>query len=133
MTNKNNNETLTQQAIESTLGLNPVIGINGKDLISTARMVLKQALRQPVHSVKHAARFSLEIKNVLLGQSELSPEKSDRRFNDPTWINNPIYRRYMQGYLAWRKELHDWIEESNLSEQDINRGHFVINLMTEAM
>ena len=133
MTNKNNNETLTQQAIESTLGLNPVIGINGKDLISTARMVLKQALRQPVHSVKHAARFSLEIKNVLLGQSELSPEKNDRRFNDPTWINNPIYRRYMQGYLAWRKELHDWIEESNLSEQDINRGHFVINLMTEAM
>ena len=84
MTNKNNNETLTQQAIESTLGLNPVIGINGKDLISTARMVLKQAIRQPVHSVKHVARFSLEIKNVLLGQSELTPEKSDRRFNDPT-------------------------------------------------
>ena len=45
MTNKNNNETLTQQPIESTLGLNPVIGINGKDLISTALMVLKQALR----------------------------------------------------------------------------------------
>ena len=30
MTNKNNNETLTQQAIENTLGLNPVIGINSK-------------------------------------------------------------------------------------------------------
>ena len=27
----------------------------------------------------------------------------------------------------------DWIGDSNLSEQDISRGHFVINLMTEAM
>ena len=128
-----NNEDLKRQASENTLGLNPVIGIRGKDLLTSARMVLTQALKQPFHSAKHVAHFGLELKNVMLGQSTLKPEDGDRRFNDPTWSQNPLYRRYLQTYLAWRKELHDWIEHSSLSEQDASRGHFVINLMTEAM
>ncbi|OEC36682.1 polyhydroxyalkanoate synthase [Pseudomonas cuatrocienegasensis] len=128
-----NNDDLKRQASENTLGLNPVIGIRGKDLLTSARMVLTQAIRQPFHSVKHMAHFSLELKNVLLGQSSLKPEDGDRRFADPAWSQNPLYRRYLQTYLAWRKELHDWVEHSNLSEQDASRGHFVINLMTEAM
>ena len=128
-----NNEDLKRQASENTLGLNPVIGIRGKDLLTSARMVLSQALKQPFHSAKHVAHFGLELKNVMLGQSALKPEDGDRRFADPAWSQNPLYRRYLQTYLAWRKELHDWIEHSSLSEQDASRGHFVINLMTEAM
>ncbi|VXB05155.1 class II poly(R)-hydroxyalkanoic acid synthase [Pseudomonas sp. 8O] len=128
-----NNEDLKRQASENTLGLNPVIGIRGKDLLTSARMVLSQALKQPFHSAKHVAHFGLELKNVMLGQSALTPEDGDRRFTDPAWSQNPLYRRYLQSYLAWRKELHDWIEHSSLSEQDASRGHFVINLMTEAM
>ena len=128
-----NNEDLKRQASENTLGLNPVIGIRGKDLLTSARMVLAQALKQPFHSAKHVAHFGLELKNVMLGQSALKPEDGDRRFADPAWSQNPLYRRYLQAYLAWRKELHDWIEHSSLSEQDASRGHFVINLMTEAM
>lgn len=132
MSNKNNDD-LKRQASENTLGLNPVIGLRRKDLLTSARMVLAQAIKQPIHSVKHVAHFGLELKNVMFGKSELQPEGDDRRFNDPAWSQNPLYKRYLQTYLAWRKELHDWIGDSNLSEQDINRGHFVINLMTEAM
>lgn len=128
-----NNDDLPQQASEHTLGLNPVVGLRRKDLLTTARMVLRQALKQPFHSVKHIAHLSVELKNVMLGKSALQPSDDDRRFNDPAWSQNPMYRRYLQTYLAWRKELHDWIGDSNLSPQDINRGHFVINLMTEAM
>ncbi|HEX5841364.1 MAG TPA: class II poly(R)-hydroxyalkanoic acid synthase [Pseudomonas sp.] len=132
MTDKNSDD-LKNQASENTLGLNPVIGIRGKDLLTAARVVLRQAIKQPFHSAKHVAHFGMELKNVLLGQSELNPTDGDRRFADPAWSQNPLYRRYLQTYLAWRKELHDWIEHSNLSEQDASRGHFVINLMTEAM
>ena len=131
MTNKNND--LPQQAAESTLGLNPVIGFRGKDILTSARMVLMQALKQPIHSTKHVARFGLQLKDVVLGSSELKPESDDRRFTDPAWSQNPLYKRYMQTYLAWRKELHDWIDTSSLSEQDTSRAHFVISLMTEAM
>ncbi|UVJ44380.1 class II poly(R)-hydroxyalkanoic acid synthase [Pseudomonas sp. LS1212] len=128
-----NNEELQRQASEHTLGLNPVIGLRGKDLLTSARMVLRQAIKQPLHSAKHVAHFGVELKNVFFGKSGLQPAGDDRRFLDPAWSQNPLYRRYMQTYLAWRKELHDWIETSNLSDKDINRGHFVINLMTEAM
>ncbi len=132
MSNKNNDD-LKSQASENTLGLNPIIALRKKDLLASAKMVLTQAIKQPLHSVKHVAHFGVELKNVMFGKSQLTPESDDRRFQDPAWSQNPLYKRYLQTYLAWRKELHDWIGDSNLSEQDISRGHFVINLMTEAM
>ena len=132
MSNKNNDD-LKYQASENTLGLNPVVGLRGKDLLASARMVLKQAIKQPIHSVRHVTHFGLELKNVLFGKSELQPAGDDRRFADPAWSQNPLYKRYLQTYLAWRKELHAWIDDSSLSPKDIARGHFVINLMTEAM
>ena len=132
MSNKNNDD-LKSQASENTLGLNPVVGLRRKDLLGSARMVLTQAIKQPIHSVKHVAHFGLELKNVLFGKSELQPAGDDRRFADPAWSQNPLYKRYLQTYLAWRKELHDWIDDSNLGPKDTARGHFVINLMTEAM
>lgn len=132
MSNKNTDD-LKQQASQNTLGLNPVIGLRRKDLLTSARMVLRLAVRQPLLSARHVAHFGLELKNVLLGSSALQPESDDRRFVDPAWSQNPLYRRYLQTYLAWRKELHSWIDGSELSPQDISRGHFVINLMTEAM
>ncbi|MBI6600064.1 MULTISPECIES: class II poly(R)-hydroxyalkanoic acid synthase [Pseudomonas] len=132
MSNKNNDD-LKRQASENTLGLNPIIALRKKDLLASAKMVLTQAIKQPLHSVKHVAHFGVELKNVMFGKSALGPESDDRRFHDPAWSQNPLYKRYLQTYLAWRKELHDWIGDSNLSEQDISRGHFVINLMTEAM
>lgn len=65
--------------------------------------MLRRAVRQPLHSAKHVAHFGLELKNVLLGKSSLAPESDDRRFNDPAWSNNPLYRRYLQTYgLAQR-------------------------------
>src|SRR5690606_11173683 len=124
---------LSQQAAEYTLSFNPVIGPRGRDLLSSARMVLRQTLRQPIHSAKHALSFGREVKNVLLGRSELQSEAGDRRFDDPTWRHNPLFRRYLQTYLAWRQELNDWMASSNLSEQDASRGQFVISLLTEAM
>ncbi|PPA05936.1 class II poly(R)-hydroxyalkanoic acid synthase, partial [Pseudomonas sp. MWU12-2312b] len=127
-----NNDDLKYQASENTLGLNPVVGLRGKDLLASARMVLRQAIKQPVHSAKHVAHFGLELKNVLFGKSALQPSGDDRRFADPAWSQNPLYKRYLQTYLAWRKELHDWIDDSNLTASDAARGHFVINLMTEA-
>jgi polyhydroxyalkanoate synthase len=132
MSNKNS-EDLQQQASEHTLGLNPVVGLRRKDLLKTARMVLRLTIKQPFLSVKHVAQFGAELKNVMLGKSTLQPAPEDRRFVDPAWSQNPLYRRYLQTYLAWRKELHNWIDDSNLTPQDISRGHFVINLMTEAM
>ena len=124
-------DDLQRQASEHTLNLNPVVGLRRKDLLTTARMVLRQAIRQPIHSLKHVAHLGTELRKVVFGKSALQPSPDDRRFADPAWSQNPLYRRYLQTYLAWRKELHDWIGGSNLTPQDVSRAHFVINLMTK--
>lgn len=129
----NNTEELQRQASENTLALNPAIGLRGKDILAAARVLVGQGLKQPLHSAKHLARFGKTLGSVLLGQSPLQPEASDKRFADPTWLQNPLYKRYLQTYLAWRQEMHAWVQNSNLSEDDANRGHFVISLFTEAM
>jgi polyhydroxyalkanoate synthase len=127
------NDDLSQKTSESILGPNPVIGVPTRDLISTARMVMRQTVKQPVHSLKHIGRLGLAVKDVMIGRSEIAPAPEDRRFADPTWNQNPVYRRYMQTYLAWRKELNTWISTADLAEQDVSRAQFVIALMTEAM
>ena len=133
MGNKSNNEDLGHKASEHILGPNPVVGVPARDLISTARMVMRQTIKQPVHSMRHVGRLGMAITDVMLGRSELGPSADDKRFVDPTWSQNPLYRRYMQTYLAWRKELNSWITSSNLPAQDVSRAQFVIALMTEAM
>ena len=59
MSNKDNEE-LKLQAMDNTLGLTPVVGIRGKDIFTAARTVLLQAIKQPIHSAKHVAHFSLD-------------------------------------------------------------------------
>lgn len=128
----NNTEELQRQASENTLALNPAIGLRGKDILAAARVLVGQGLKQPLHSAKHLARFGKTLGSVLLGQSPLQPEASDKRFADPTWLQNPLYKRYLQTYLAWRQEMHAWVQNSNLSEDDqpwalchqpLHRGH----------
>ncbi|PKM04322.1 MAG: class II poly(R)-hydroxyalkanoic acid synthase [Gammaproteobacteria bacterium HGW-Gammaproteobacteria-6] len=126
-------EELGQQASDNILGPNPIIGAPTRDLITTARLVLRQTVKQPIHSLKHIGRLGLAVKDVMLGRSDIAPTPDDKRFGDPTWTQNPLYRRYMQGYLAWRKELNNWITTADLPPQDITRAQFVIALMTEAM
>ncbi|MGI3132002.1 class II poly(R)-hydroxyalkanoic acid synthase [Halopseudomonas pachastrellae] len=133
MGNKSNNEDLGHKASEHILGPNPVVGVPARDLISTARMVMRQTIKQPVHSMRHIGRLGMAVTDVMLGRSELGPSADDKRFVDPTWSQNPLYRRYMQTYLAWRKELNSWITSSDLPAQDVSRAQFVIALMTEAM
>ena len=133
MGNKSNNEDLGHKASEHILGPNPVVGVPARDLISTARMVMRQTIKQPVHSMRHIGRLGMAVTEVMLGRSELGPSADDKRFVDPTWSQNPLYRRYMQTYLAWRKELNSWITSSDLPAQDVSRAQFVIALMTEAM
>ena len=57
------NDDLKRQASENTLGLNPIVGIQSKDLLTSARTVLTQAIRQPFHSAKHVAHFAVALKN----------------------------------------------------------------------
>lgn len=49
---------------------------------------------------KAGASLGAELVKVALGRSEVAPARGDWRFKDPTWTDNPVYRRVAQSYLA---------------------------------
>ncbi|MCY1274240.1 Poly(3-hydroxyalkanoate) polymerase subunit PhaC [compost metagenome] len=124
---------LSQQAAENTLNLNPVVGPQGRDILGTTQKLLRHAISSPFTSAGHAISLGRELKNVLLGRSQLQPEAGDRRFGDPAWAQSPLFRRYMQVYLAWRGEMDEWLDSAGLSEQELSRGKFVVSLLTDAL
>jgi polyhydroxyalkanoate synthase len=48
-----------------------------------------------------AGRVAADLARVTIGSSDVVPSPRDRRFADPAWAENPIYRRWAQAYLVW--------------------------------
>jgi polyhydroxyalkanoate synthase len=110
-----------------------MIGLRGRDLFSTLRTLAFQGLRQPVHSTRHLFAFGKQLGRVMLGDTPHQPNPQDARFSDPTWRLNPFYKRSLQAYLAWQKQLKAWIDESDLSPDDRTRAHFLFALLNDAI
>ncbi|MFI8480412.1 class II poly(R)-hydroxyalkanoic acid synthase [Pseudomonas sp. NPDC078700] len=112
---------------------NAISGLRGRDVISTFRVLALQGLKQPVHSAKHLLAFGGQLGRVLVGDTPHKVNPQDSRFSDPTWHHNPFYRRSLQAYLAWQKQLNNWIDESTLSADDRTRARFVSSLLSDAL
>jgi polyhydroxyalkanoate synthase len=76
---------------------------------------------------------SREMLKSLAGQSEIEPDKSDKRFKDPVWTSNPGYRFLMQSYLAWSGAITGWVDGLDVPERDKLRVKLLANLITDAM
>lgn len=114
-------------------GQNALVGLRGRDLLSTLRGLALQGFKQPVHSARHALALGGQLGRVLLGDKPFKVNPQDPRFADPTWRDNPFYSRSLQGYLACQKQLNSWIDDSNLSEDDRARARFVATLLGDAL
>ena len=112
---------------------NTVIGLRGRDLFSTVRTLLLQGLKHPVYSARHALALGGQLGRVLLGDTPYKVDPQDPRFADPTWRLNPFYRRGLQAYLAWKKQLNQWIDESDLEPEERARARFVAALLGDAL
>src|SRR5207253_2815425 len=110
-----------------------ITGLRGRDLFSTLRSVAAHGLRHPVTSARHALALGGQLGRVLLGETLHTPSPQDQRFTDPTWRLNPFYRRGLQAYLSWQKQVKRWIDESGMSDDDRARAHFVFALLNDAV
>ncbi|MGU2530003.1 class II poly(R)-hydroxyalkanoic acid synthase, partial [Pseudomonas aeruginosa] len=110
-----------------------IVGLRGKDLLTTVRSLAVHGLRQPLHSARHLVAFGGQLGKVLLGDTLHQPNPQDARFQDPSWRLNPFYRRTLQAYLAWQKQLLAWIDESNLDCDDRARARFLVALLSDAV
>ncbi|TAM10681.1 MAG: alpha/beta fold hydrolase [Nevskiaceae bacterium] len=93
--------------------------------LHVARVVLRQLARRPGVPAHHAVAFAGEWLKILRGQSDLMPEKGDRRFNDTSWVHGRFNKAVMQTYLAAAREAYALTNELELEGRDATSARFL--------
>ncbi|MGP6157009.1 MAG: alpha/beta fold hydrolase [Vulcanimicrobiaceae bacterium] len=124
---------LGESASEVSAGGEPFFGFRGEDLMATAGALAKEAAANPTLLLEQQAELVREITRVLAGQSDLKPLPGDKRFADVAWADNPFYRVFMGGYLAWTKSLEELVEKTTFDGVTKERARFVTQLITSAL
>jgi polyhydroxyalkanoate synthase len=82
---------------------------------------------------RRGAQFAAEAVKVVGGRSSIQSDPKDWRFRDPTWTDNPVYRRIMQLYLAAVGEFEGLVADADLEWRDKERAAFLASLITSAL
>ena len=123
-------------ALEAILGANPFVGLDARQTIEMLGRLAGGALSNPNQFLAWLSSFAAETGKALVGLSEVAPEPNDKRFTDPAWSENPVYKRMMQGYLAWRKAMNDLVDiggHANGDWKTASQERFGVTLLTEAL
>ena len=109
------------------------MGLRPEDVLETIRAVCNASLRQPTLVLEQQAQLARELYQVLTGSSAAKPAPGDRRFSELAWTENALYRAWLQGYLAWRSRLNEFIDQLELDRMSKDRARFIAALVTEAL
>lgn len=126
-------EGLVEHAARHALSVNPLIGVRRKELIGAATRLVGQLARHPGALSGEYANLLGEYARIAAGRSTLAPAAGDRRFADPAWSGNALFRRLLQSYLAVGKTLDRCIEEARMDAADAERARFVASLLVDAL
>jgi polyhydroxyalkanoate synthase len=101
--------------------------------VSDGLMALARAGTHSGAALKAALGLSVESVKIALGRSEVAPKKGDNRFADPTWTENPGYRRIKQGYLAWSGAIDSVVEVAEVDWRTKERARFAAGILTSSL
>jgi polyhydroxyalkanoate synthase len=97
---------------------------------------IASAVAQPGPVTRGAGRLIRDWASIARGSDELRPSPKDKRFQDPAWSTNPVFRRLCQGYLALASQLNrlvDDYEETAEDWHDVERARFAVGVLTSAL
>ena len=95
---------------------------------------LAAALTQGTAVAREASRLGAELTRIAWGLSDVAPAKGDRRFADPAWTSNPVFRMIQQTYLASAESLNRVVAQldDDRSGTRAERARFAANIITSA-
>ena len=105
-------------------------------------------LREAADAMRAAGEWTLREERVLRqalpdlasdlarighGDSDIGPQRSDKRFTDPAWQSNRFLHRLMQAYLYLGSRLDDAVGGLGIEGQALGRARFAAGLLREAL
>ena len=95
---------------------------------------MSAALRQGTTVAQEASRLGVELTRIAWGLSDVAPAKGDRRFTDPAWASNPVFRMIQQSYLASAQALDRIVAQlgDGASGTIAERAQFTANIVASA-
>lgn len=124
---------LSGGAVETVVALNPIVGVAREDLLGAVAVMLRETAGRPAKTVKHLKRLGDEVVKIVQDKSDLAPNPRDKRFADPTWQRNRVYKGAMQYYLAVQKGVGEWLADLNLDEMERARANFVMQMILDSV
>src|SRR6266511_167648 len=117
------------RAGESAGWTRPVAVPGGSAVLST----VADTITQGRVVAREAGRLVRELLRVSTGSSSVAPAKGDCRFADPTWQENPVYRRVGQAYLSFSGSMDRLVDEAEKSGKDSDKARFAVTLLTSTV
>ncbi len=97
------------------------------------RFLGQQAVRQPQALLRNVPETGAELLRIGLGKSQVAPEKGDKRFADPAWRENLLFRTTMQTYLSLGSRADGYVDDLGIEGMNGERVRFALMLLREAM
>jgi len=98
-----------------------------------AAAALATALARSPGLASRGGELAGELARVATGRSEISPARGDRRFGDPAWSANPLYRRLAQAYLVLEQAITDAVEQADVDWRTQERARFAAGILASAL
>jgi polyhydroxyalkanoate synthase len=124
---------ISESASRNTLALNPLVGIQGQDLVDSAGVLFKAIVNEPKVAAEQWLSFLGELGSIVAGKSERAPLAGDRRFSDATWKESTLHGGMLKAYLAWGDAVSGFVDKTSLSNIDKARAHLVTEILIDAV
>lgn len=128
--------TVRPDRLEVEFGATEVVQPGGLPSITSLLRGLASALVQPGPVVRELGQVAGDLARIVRGTDGLRPHPKDKRFLDPAWTDNPLYRRLGQGYVATAASLSRLVDEMERRGADwhsVERARFAVNALTGAL
>ncbi|NEU97252.1 alpha/beta fold hydrolase [Bradyrhizobium uaiense] len=124
---------MSEAASRTTLALNPLVGIQGQDLVESAGILFKAVINEPKVATEQWLSFVGELGSIVAGKSERAPKSGDRRFADQTWKESSLHSSLLKTYLAWGEAVNGLVDKTSLSDIDKQRAHLITDILIDAV
>ncbi len=126
-------ELLDFASAPAIMGANPFVGLSTRQLMSSYGRLLRHLGARPGVIARETILLGRDLAVIAAGRKPITPPKSDKRWTDPAWHENPTYQRVQQTYLAFCAAVDRAISRSGLDRKSELRGRYAAGILTEGL